>query len=352
MAKNTITRQPKNTITSAAARSSGVASAARRRNMAGIRRNILTAAGARQQYIEGVRRLKREFLGPTSTQLGIAGPSRPISTYDLFVVWHHIAMNRFTPPNQMDRNAAHRGPVFLPWHRFMLVLLELQLQRVLGDPDFGLPYWDWAADGEASPGQQAASQVWSDDCMGGQGDPVSSGPFAFNAADNTSWRVLVDVDFNGQLRTTNRGLRRAFAQSTPSLPRRSQVASAVGLATYDASPWSVLSSGFRNRLEGWRPSANGPGLHNRVHVWVGGDMLPSSSPNDPVFYLNHCNVDRIWAAWIAQRGATYLPGQSASNALLGHRIDDQMFALLSAPATPRQMLDVSEFYSYDTLVVA
>jgi tyrosinase len=53
-----------------------------------------------------------------------------------------------TPPGQGDRNAAHRGPVFLPWHRFMLILLELQLQRVLSDPDFGLPYWDWAADGE------------------------------------------------------------------------------------------------------------------------------------------------------------------------------------------------------------
>jgi tyrosinase len=52
----------------------------------------------------------------------------PVSTYDLFVWWHHRAMDTFTPPTQGDRNAAHRGPVFLPWHRLMLVLLELQLQ--------------------------------------------------------------------------------------------------------------------------------------------------------------------------------------------------------------------------------
>jgi len=45
-------------------------------------------------------------------------------------------------------------------------------------------------------------------------------------------------------------------------------------------------------------SARVPCVHNRVHVWVGGDMLPSSSPTDPVFYMNHCNIDRIWEAWL------------------------------------------------------
>jgi tyrosinase len=127
--------------------------------MAAVRRNILGDATARQKYIQGVKLLKQEFLGPTTSDFGIAGPARQVSTYDLFVAWHHLAMNIFTPPTQTDRNAAHRGPGFLPWHRFMLLLLELQLQRVLNDEDFGLPYWDWAADGELSPGEQAASPV-------------------------------------------------------------------------------------------------------------------------------------------------------------------------------------------------
>src|SRR5215212_9373897 len=141
----------------------------------GVRSNILTNATARDQYIEGVTRLKNEFTGPTTTSLGIPGPSQPMSTYDLFVVWHHVAMMTFTPSTQTDRNAAHRGPVFLPWHRFMLVLLELQLQRVLNDADVGLPYWDWAADGELAPAEQPASLAWADDCMGGQGSPITSG---------------------------------------------------------------------------------------------------------------------------------------------------------------------------------
>ena len=327
----------------------------RSRKVAAVRRNILNNSTSRQKYIQGVKLLKQEFLGPTTADFGIAGTVRRISTYDLFVVWHHLAMFTFTPPSQGDRNAAHRGPVFLPWHRFMLILFELQLQRVLNDDNFGLPYWDWAADGERSPDQQMTSPVWGTQCMGGQGNPVTTGPFAFNLADPARWRVRVDADVNGQLRATDRGLRRAFAQrrsdqsSAPVLPRRTEVTSAANLSTYDAWPWSTASSGFRNRLEGWQPVHPYSGLHNRVHVWVGGDMLPSSSPNDPVFYLNHCNVDRVWAAWLASRGTTYVPSQSASSTLRGHRIDDAMNALLSDPVTPRQMLDVDDFYSYDTL---
>jgi tyrosinase len=318
--------------------------------MTAVRHNILADTQARDRFVEGVTLLKQEFLGPTTADLGVAGPPVQVSTYDLFVAWHHAAMDRFTPPTQGDRNAAHRGPVFLPWHRFMLIVLELQLQRVLGDEDAGLPYWDWAADGDLAPSQQPGSALWADDCLGGQGDPVAGGPFAFDAGDPKSWHVLLDVNVQGRLRATDRGLRRSFGQSTPGLPTSAQVASAVGLSTYDAPPWGTTSSGFRNRLEGWRPASTAPGLHNRVHVWVGGDMLPSSSPNDPVFYLNHCNVDRIWAAWLAgPTAAPYLPTQSASADLAGHRIDDPVFALLTDPVTPRQMLDVDSFYSYDTL---
>lgn len=318
----------------------------------GVRRNILTSPQARDAYIEGAKRLKAERLGPTTADLNIPGPAQQVSTWDLFVAWHHIAMNRFTPPSERDRNAAHRGPVFLPWHRFMLLLLELQFQRVLGDDSFGLPYWDWSADGEGSAVAQPSSALWAASVMGGQGNPVTTGPFRFVSSDPGSWRIRIDVDPQGNLRSVNRGLRRQFAASAPTLPRKADVASTMTQPVYDQSPWSTASAGFRNRLEGWQPSGNGPGMHNRVHVWVGGDMLPSSSPNDPVFYLNHCNVDRIWAAKQARpQSPPYVPNGSAPASLQGHRVDDQMYALLSSPVTPRQMLDVSRYYTYDTLSV-
>src|SRR5918993_2653459 len=207
--------------------------------MAAIRRNIATDETARKNYVQGVRRLKQEFLGPTTADLGIIGSPVQISTYDLFVIWHHRAMDTFTPPTQGDRNAAHRGPVFLPWHRFMLILLELQLQRVLDDSDVGIPYWDWAGDGELAAADQPDAPVWADDSMGGQGRPVSTGAFAFDSTDPASWRIRIAANVQGQLRQTNRGLAREFGQSVPTLPTRADVAAALERQDYDRPPWTT-----------------------------------------------------------------------------------------------------------------
>ena len=68
----------------------------------------------------------------------------------------------------------HYGPLFLPWHRWMLILLEKHLQRVPGDPNFGLPYWDWSVDGELPPSQQPLAPIWSNDYLGGSGSPVTT----------------------------------------------------------------------------------------------------------------------------------------------------------------------------------
>ena len=317
--------------------------------MAVIRPNILNNATALRKYCDGVNLLKHEFTGPTTAALGIPGATNKVSTYDLFVIWHHQTMMTFTPPNQMDRNAAHRGPVFLPWHRFMLRQLELNLSRVLKDTTFGLPYWDWAADGNLPSNQQAKSKLWTDAGIGGSGSPVTNGPFAFNASDPKSFRVLVESGPNADLRQVNRGLRRQLG-SASSLPKKTHTAKVLTVTPYDAPPWTASSStGFRNQVEGWTP--NPPGLHNLVHVWVGGDMSPASSPNDPVFFLNHCNVDRIWEAWMQKHGRVYVPDQSASNDLKGHRINDPLASLLSAPTTPAAVLDVTSQYTYDSLDV-
>ncbi|MGH7311126.1 MAG: tyrosinase family protein, partial [Candidatus Rokuibacteriota bacterium] len=111
---------------------------------------------------------------------------------------------------------------------------------------------------------------------------------------------------------------------------------------------SFSSDGFRNRLEGWNPEL---GLHNRVHVWVGGDMSPASSPNDPVFFLNHCNVDRIWEAWMQKNGRVYLPLDSEPDDLEGHRLHDDLSSLISPPTTPAAVLDSTAQFVYDSLTV-
>jgi tyrosinase len=311
--------------------------------------NILTNSARLQQYCDGVKKLKNEFTGPTTDSLEIPGPSEQVSTYDLFVIWHVVAMMTMTPTTQNERNAAHSGPVFLPWHRFMLRQLELNLQRVLSDENFGLPYWDWAADGQLPQEQQPQTALWGAGGIGGTGGPVTTGPFVFDANDPQSFRVRVETDSNGDLRQTNRGLERALGEQSDAagLPTKSHTAQALSANPYDVSPWNQNSKSFRNRLEGWQPY----GMHNAVHVWVGGDMLPASSPNDPAFFLNHCNVDRIWEAWMTQHGRTYVPDQTAPSSLKGHRINDQLFSLISAPTTPAAVLDLTAQYAYDSLAV-
>ncbi len=46
----------------------------------------------------------------------------------------------------------------------------------------------------------------------------------------------------------------------------------------------------------FQPAIEG-GIHNAVHRAVGGDMVTSASPSDPIFWLHHADIDRIWATW-------------------------------------------------------
>jgi tyrosinase len=314
------------------------------------RRNILSDSNIRDKYIEGVKLLKQDFLRQDW-----------VNTYDIFIIWHYYAMMTLTPPGSVSgRNAAHSGPSFLPWHRWMLILLEHHLQRVLDDPDFGLPYWDWAADGELPPNQQPTAPIWADDCMGGSGFPVTTGPFRDGQWQVNIEEAFVPGSFTPVLVSTNRPLRRALGIDVSNLSTKEDVRTAIlrgePNVVYDAAPWDRNSASFRNELEGWWPDA--PTLHNRVHVWIGGDMAPATSPNDPVFYLNHCNVDRIWEDWQQRHGnPPYLPDETTgTSALRGHRRNDWLFGITTSDlfdpiyhgrVRPADLLDVSARYVYD-----
>jgi hypothetical protein len=59
--------------------------------------------------------------------------------------------------------------------------------------------------------------------------------------------------------------------------------------TDDWNSNSNRNNGLRSALEG--------GPHPGPHQFIGGDMSDMSSPNDPLFFVHHSNVDRIWALW-------------------------------------------------------
>ena len=331
--------------------------------MSVVRSNVQTSDQGRDRFLAAAVALNAEQSGYTTSQINqILGRSIPgfrlygvdqaLTTWDLFVLWHFVAMQMSSAPARPMRNRAHGGPIFLPWHRLFLLRLEQQIQRITGDPEAALPYWNWTIDGALPADQQSQTPLWTASGLGqAQGDVVS-GPLG-------AMRVRL-LGYGTQLwSVAPRPLQRAAGadEGAGTLPTVEEARRAFDTTVgYDSSPWDAGSDGFRNRVEGWidpqRPGqVSAPQMHNRVHVWVGGDMGPGSSPNDPVFYLNHCNIDRLWEAWLIQRGRTYLPGPADDQGPTGQRLDDTMVTLLGEPLRPADVLDPSAWYGYDTIAV-
>jgi tyrosinase len=40
-------------------------------------------------------------------------------------------------------------------------------------------------------------------------------------------------------------------------------------------------------------------------------MVPNASPADPVFFLHHANVDRIWSIWQSEHPGQTFPASAA-----------------------------------------
>ncbi|WP_331234027.1 tyrosinase family protein [Natronorarus salvus] len=298
--------------------------------------------------------------------------------YAKYVRWHvegvmnpTLAPGETVPPGTSGanfRNSAHRGPAFLPWHREFLRRFEQDLQSEV--PGVMLPYWDWTEDVELS---DPASNTfgWSQDLeelIGGDGDPedndyVNTGPFAYrpSESDERSW-TIIDHDIN----EIDEGLRRTLGRDRffertdvdPLLPSPGSVrgdSSNPGLleiVPYDRSKrrepdpfqWNASSyPSFRNVLEGFRDEYGDPtpAFHNLVHIWVGGSMSDHTSPNDPVFFLHHCFVDKLWAQWQRKHPRKgYVPA-SGDDVPPGHGLNDPMRPW-NTPAdtvTPSNVLD-------------
>ncbi|UYQ65943.1 tyrosinase MelC2 [Streptomyces peucetius] len=243
--------------------------------------------------------------------------------YDAFVTTHNGFIMSDTDHGP---RTGHRSPSFLPWHRRFLLDFEQALQSV--DPSVALPYWDWTVD------RTPASSLWAADFLGGTGrsrdGAVMDGPFAAAAG---NWPITVRVDGRDHLR-------RSLGARGLQLPTRAETDSVLAMPVYDMPPWNSASDGFRNHLEGWR----GVNLHNRVHVWVGGQMATGVSPNDPVFWLHHAFIDRLWTQWQTRHpDSAYAPAAATSDVVDLH---DPMRPWNDV--TPADMLDHRPHYTYDT----
>lgn len=301
-----------------------------------VRRNILDLSQQEQQdLIDAMLALKKDFTNNADPE----GKKRGLSVYDQFSYDHW-----------KNSPSAHAGPAFFPWHRQFLLNFQSALRKVSGK-HIVLPYWDWSD-------PLTRMDIWTPSLMGGNGTGpqslVSDGPFS------TNWKVV----YNGSL--VDKGLARAWGTplgdmghsmagqipnfgamaADPVLPERDELLRAVALDVYDTAPWSDASHdppSFRNTFEGWEKV--GCHLHNSVHLWVGGEMrLVAISPNDPVFWLHHTMVDRVYAAWQSKHVKLPDYGYPAAGARQGHNLNDKMTPFT---VTPKQVLSVAALgYTY------
>jgi len=154
----------------------------------------------------------------------------------------------------------HQRPAFLPWHRAFVLHIERRLQFV--DSSAALPYWRF---------DQPSPNVFSPGFMGGT--PNSAGRVSFDSTNSLrNWTV------NG---TT--GVIRVPSFNT----------NTSGGNVMNEASTLALGLNFVN----FRTMEGNP--HGRAHTSFGSGPItsPPTATQDPLFFLLHCNVDRLWARW-------------------------------------------------------
>ncbi len=230
-----------------------------------------------------------------------------VSVYDQFVAIHY-GVTRLVSGPQAGIDGGHGGPAFLPWHREYLRRFELALRDV--DSRVSLPYWDWGWGSVAD-----TANVFQNDHIGPLGSGgvngmgVMSGYFAEapNPFNPLGWTI------HSAVRPINSALSRS--NSVAGLPSAASLNNALTSTNYNV----------------FRPALEGP--HNTVHVVVGGDMARMTSPNDPVFFLHHCQVDRVWAKWQKDYpgNSNYNPAGTGGQ---GHEINHNMWPWDGGASSP------------------
>nr|CCD61123.1 polyphenol oxidase precursor [Taraxacum officinale] len=183
----------------------------------------------------------------------------------------------------------HNSWLFFPFHRWYLYFYERILGKLIDDPTFALPYWNWD-----HPAGMTLPAFFETD---GKRNPVFD---AYRNVTHVTPAAIVDLDYNGSdsgapcLQQINTNLTAMYKQ----------------MVSNAADPLSFFGGVYK---AGDDPFGNGDpsvgsveaGCHTAVHRWVGNPRMMNtedmgnfySAGYDPAFYVHHANVDRMWKVW-------------------------------------------------------
>jgi tyrosinase len=157
----------------------------------------------------------------------------------------------------------HNTTFFLSWHRMYLCFFERILRKASGNANFGLPYWNYTD--TTDPNARALpSAFWT---------PANSSNPLYESNRSSSANSGVQIS-------------------------ASAVAIAGPMALLNFYPFSSSLSGTP---------------HGAVHVSIGGGMgSVKQAALDPIFWMHHCNIDRLWNRWLSLGGGRQNPTTDAT----------------------------------------
>lgn len=186
--------------------------------------------------------------------------SRPATDPTSWAYQAAIHGTTMTPTQTAWNTCQHNTTHFFSWHRMELCFFERILRKASGMPGLGLPYWNYSD--TADPNARFLPAAFR--------SPANATNPLFNSVRNAALNAGT-----GQL-----------------------AASAVSLASVIPGPVGFYP--FSSNMYGTP--------HGAVHVGIGGWMssVPTAA-QDPIFWLHHCNIDRLWNRWLAGGGGRANP---------------------------------------------
>ena len=216
---------------------------------------------------------------------------------DLWIALGYIARGAPLPPSAVQarlwQQCQHQTWYFLSWHRGYLAAFEAIVRSAvvkLGGPaDWALPYWNYSTDVQSRRLPAAFADTKLPD---GQDNPLFT-ERRYGRGDGT---IVIDPR-DVMLTALNE---RYYTGTGPN------GATGFGGLKTEFSHFATAGDethNYNGQLEG-RP-------HNILHVRIGGFdpsdsqqvglmTNPDTAALDPIFWLHHANIDRLWKTWLQQ----------------------------------------------------
>lgn len=227
----------------------------------------------------------------------------------------------------------HGSWFFPPWHRMYIGYFEQIVRSIIiglqGPSDWALPYWGY--EDQSANAFKLPAAFFQKKLPDGTTNPLYE-PQREHGNNGADFLTALDVS------TTQ-----AFAEHT-----------------FTSGPGPhALPQGFGGPETGFDHLHNTPhgGLESQPHDVVHGEVGelmgdPNTAGYDPIFYLHHANIDRLWSKWLTSSAANQNPNKTS---WLNFAFNFHDASKAEVKLTPSAVLDTTGtpfHYQYDNVAPA